>query len=259
MIEAYTGMVGSGKTYRMVDRVRRFIGKRAIYANDTTFTFAESFASWEELLSISDAIVLVDEMAIWAAARAWAKMPPEVASYFAQSRKRGVDLLYTAQSMGGVDAVVRRLTSIVHQCDRWGPAIRDRERDGLSGEYLCTSWTLVKPAVYQLYDTYAIVGDGDGHGGGFGEARLRKAAAVAVRVLRRRAVVPLPLPAGGWRLATVQDLCADTPVLVGGREWRDYERGWLMEIGRAGMVHTLVRWMGVVEVGCAAPRTVVTA
>lgn len=259
MIEAYTGMVGSGKTYRMVDRVRQYIGKRAIYANDQSFRFAEAFGSWEELLSISDAIVLVDEMAIWAAARSWAKMPPEVASYFAQSRKRGVDLLYTAQSMGGVDAVVRRLTSIVHQCDRWGPAIRDRERDGLSGEYLCTSWTFVRRQVYELYDTYAIVSDGDGNGGGVGEARFRKAAQIAVRALRAHPVVLCPLPEGGWRRATVFDLCADVPVLLNGKPWRDYDRGVLMDLGRLGQVATLVRWMGVVEVGCAAPRQVVTA
>jgi len=249
MVEGWVGMVGSGKTFLLVKRIQKHIGKRRIFANDEQFKFAEHFKTWGELACIEDAIVIVDEIQNWAGSREWAKLPPEVGQYLSQSRKHGVDLLWTSQSVGSVDAVVRRLTSVVHRCQRWGPFIKENQFDAQSGEPLTHAWHRLDPRVYQLYDTYALIANSKGEGAGLGAARLKRSAEVAVAAWKARAVVPLPLPSGGWRRAGVLDFCGDGVVLLHGRPWRDYDRGSLMEIGRLGMVPQLVRWIGVVEVG----------
>jgi hypothetical protein len=180
-------------------------------------------------------------------------MTDEVASRLAQSRKQGVDLLYTAQAFQGVDAIIRRLTAVVHKCERWGPLIRVRETDGTSGEYLCTHWTRLKPAVWELYDTYAIVGNSAGEGGGLGAARLRAAAVEAVKLLKRRDCLVVPRDGGPLRRARFADLVGEAELVVGGRPWRGYDRGLLMEIGRQGYAGQLLRWMAHVEHGCPVP------
>lgn len=206
MILGWTGRVGSGKTYSMVAYALKYRGRRAIYANTPEISFAEPFSTWEELLDLHSGLVLLDELPIWAAARDWGKLSPDVASFFAQSRKNGVHLLFTAQAFAGVDAVIRRLTAQLYRCERFGPLIREDCVDGVSGERMGRRWRFISRAVYQHYDTFAVVGDGEGSGARLGWVEIDRAAATA-GALVERGYVRVEVVGGGVRYerARVED------------------------------------------------------
>lgn len=56
-------------------------------------------------------VVLLDEVGILMPARFWQDFPIDLIFELSQSRKSGVDFLYTAQDVEQVDAILRRLTT----------------------------------------------------------------------------------------------------------------------------------------------------
>jgi hypothetical protein len=157
----------------MVAMASLFIGKRPIFSN-MSVPWAEPFTSWEQLVGLADGICMLDEAMIWFNSRNFGKFPPEVLSFLAQSRKNGVDMMFTAQSFMGVDTNFRRLTATRYQCDRYGPLIVEKSFDGQSDEYLGKRYRLLNKRIFDLYDTWEVVGNVDGSDAGVG--RMSQAA-----------------------------------------------------------------------------------
>lgn len=223
MIEGYCGNVGSGKTYSMTERCLRAIrAGRTVFAN-YHLKGAEYFKTWDDLMGAERCLVALDELGLWANSRAYRDMPKEILSWFSQSRKGGLDIVYTAQSIEGVDAHVRRITAIRYQCEKWGPFIRERAYDGISGNYMLTRWKWTNPAVWSAYDTYEIVGSPDGRvSARVGALRLREAEAIVHRALSEGYVyvVDQRSPAlRKWRRASMQDVRDEVEIVTfrGGR------------------------------------------
>lgn len=94
-------------------------------------------------------IVLVDEVGVIMPARFWQSFPVDLIFTLSQSRKMGIDFIYTAQDIEQVDSILRRLTQWVYKVravpaptlerretgrrpwffvrDQWRPATVDKE------------------------------------------------------------------------------------------------------------------------------------
>lgn len=180
MLEAYVGRVGSGKTYAMVERALRLRGKVPMYSN-MGLSWAEQFRSWEDLCGLSNGVVLLDEAGVWFSSRFYKSLPPEVLSMILQSRKRGLQVWATTQSLEGVDVVLRRNFAFVHRCERFGPLLRVTTVSP-EGERYYARWSVVSKRVYAEYDTFEVIGDREG---GEGNQRGRGALARVEWEVRR--------------------------------------------------------------------------
>ena len=126
MVEGYLGLPGAGKTF---SAVRETVHRRKrnphlrVYSNmsmdlpgDGEFIKLEG---WEELLDAHDGLVILDEINLWMPSRAWAKLPGPLLWKWAQVRKSGLDIIWTAQHQARVDKLVRELTWMVYQMFSW--------------------------------------------------------------------------------------------------------------------------------------------
>jgi len=143
MIAIFTGLPGSGKSYKMahtlieilyrnakayakaVDRWQKDGEKtappqpRIVYTNlklkpDVEAEFPEFFRYWTELRELTplrDADVFIDEVATYFDARLWETLSLEMRRWLAQHRKFGVEIYGTSQDFAQVDKAFRRLTS----------------------------------------------------------------------------------------------------------------------------------------------------
>lgn len=163
MIAAYTGNLGTGKTYCLVARaLGEHRHKRRIFTN-MTVRWGEHFDDWRQLLGMHNALVIIDEAGSWFNARAWKDTPREVFSWMTQSRKQGLSLWYTCQHLSMVDKTLRLLTNIEFRHERWfGNLIRERAYEPGSGEHCGTRWFRINPRVYKAYDTLEVMGAGTG-------------------------------------------------------------------------------------------------
>jgi len=126
VVEGYLGLPGAGKTYSMVHEVvhrRKRNPHLRVYSNmwldlpgDGDFI---QLQDWEELLDARDGLVLLDEINLWMPSRAWAKLPGPLLWKWAQVRKSGLDVIWTAQHQARVDKLVRELTWMVYQMFSW--------------------------------------------------------------------------------------------------------------------------------------------
>jgi hypothetical protein len=165
MIEGYLGRVGAGKTYCMVERVRKYIGKRQIFTN-MTLPWAEHIDSIEDMVGVSDGILMLDEAGVWFSSREYSQTKGDALRFFAQTRKQGLHMFYTVQHEAGVDAAIRRLTSIMYRHTRYGKWIVQTGHDADSMERFQVRLVPITKSVYDLYDTFEVIGDGKGGKGG---------------------------------------------------------------------------------------------
>lgn len=118
-IEGYVGRPGSGKTYTLVDRALKERAKgRDVFANfaiDGCWTFAP-----DQLLDLPPGVIIIDEAHLWFPSRMSLKLPPSWLALMSQTRKRGWDLLWSAQHETRVDRVVRDVSSWIWVCSAWG-------------------------------------------------------------------------------------------------------------------------------------------
>ena len=135
MITVIEGLQGSGKTslavwwafkraqkrfrrfesdlmkHKPVDQIRVFEG---VYSNMKSLKFRDGYLyAINDLLMIKNGIVLLDEAHIWFWARNWAKVNEQIAFFWGQVRKRGLDVFLTSQSFEHIDVSIRR---VVDRC-----------------------------------------------------------------------------------------------------------------------------------------------
>lgn len=169
MIEAFTGLMGSGKTYLMTLKALKL--KRQgfdVYAN-YFLAFADGFIEESnDLERFSNfkvrqrILICLDEAQMWFFSRNWKTNDIEKLKIFAQGRKLGLRFFYSAQHIAGVDAYLRRITMIEHNLRRFGPFVIDSMRDGASGEFLQKQIFILNPSIFRLYDTTEVISaDGD--------------------------------------------------------------------------------------------------
>lgn len=141
MIVAYTGKLGSGKTYTMTKDIVKALNKGTkVYSNYKIFWFGktekrtyfkrflkfvkikkqwhdfpkENLQYWsetEELLHLDNGIVAIDEGSVYLNSRNWALLDPEFQRKILQSRKDGLHIYFTAQRIGQIDITLRNLVN----------------------------------------------------------------------------------------------------------------------------------------------------
>lgn len=181
MIIAFVGLLGSGKTLSMIRHALDLgLKGRTIYTNfkldfpkkikivQLTNTFFANYL--ESKFNIDNAVVLIDEIAIYFDSRNFnSTRNKSFIPFIHQSRKRTVDLYYTAQDQdpvffrisGLVDVRIRKLTDYIVFCEK----IKVTEEDILIKQTLCDNhgFPLLKPALfeaekyYKYYDTNQII------------------------------------------------------------------------------------------------------
>jgi len=144
MIIIYSGLPGSGKSYRLARQAVRILyrnkkmfektGKRRQLWSNLKFSeaveeefgvtraprdlfdlgatgFITYWTDLEQLTPVRDCDVLMDEVGTYFDSRLWADLPQEVRRWAAQHRKFGIDIFGTAQDFAQIDKSFRRLTS----------------------------------------------------------------------------------------------------------------------------------------------------
>jgi len=130
MIVIFTGLPGSGKSYKLgrtvVDvlyrnkklhekgGVQRIVWTNLQLSEKVEREFAGYFKYWTELKQLTplrDVDVVIDEVGSYFDSRLWETLSLEMRRWLNQHRKFGVDIYGTAQDFAQIDKAFRRLTS----------------------------------------------------------------------------------------------------------------------------------------------------
>lgn len=130
MIVIFTGLPGSGKSYKLGRTVvdilyknrryfqrtgqRRMLWTNLALGNRIATEFAGFFEYWTDLRQLTplrDCDVVIDEVATYFDARLWETLSLEMRRWLSQHRKFGIDIYGTSQDFAQVDKAFRRLTS----------------------------------------------------------------------------------------------------------------------------------------------------
>lgn len=163
MVIGYTGLPGSGKTYRAVQyAVEAMQAGREVYAN-FNITGSNKFKNLEEIFHVRKGVIIIDEINLVCPSRFWASFPPELAYFWSQTRKMGLDIIWTAQHHDRVDKIVREISNWiwVHYHQIW--KIHTRycflpEHVGKENKkpYYFETF-LIKKKIYKNYDTFQMI------------------------------------------------------------------------------------------------------
>lgn len=141
MIVAYTGKLGSGKTYTMTKDIVKELNKGTkVYSNYKINWYgyeekrrwyktlliwlrirkpyryypASNLSYWSEtyeILNLHEGIVAIDEGSVYLNSRNWDSLDPEFQRKILQSRKDGLHIYFTAQRIGQIDITLRNLVN----------------------------------------------------------------------------------------------------------------------------------------------------
>lgn len=118
-VEGYTGVWGSGKTLMLAWEARRAQAEGRRVAATFHVDGAEFFdpaLGIEPLMEFRDGLLLIDEINVVFPSRLWQTAPGTMLYFWAQGRKRGVEVRWTSQHERRVDTVIREVTHYVHHC-----------------------------------------------------------------------------------------------------------------------------------------------
>jgi len=147
MMIGYIGKPGSCKTYSMSLACSVAMARgQDVWAN-YALRGARYFRSLDELVNVERGIVAIDELNTLMPASKWQQTKVEHLNLFTQSRKMGLDMLYTSQSFYRVVSNVRDLTNQVWLFD-W--VIRPKFRNGADPNFI--QKRLLKWHTAKLYD-----------------------------------------------------------------------------------------------------------
>jgi len=163
VIEGYIGLIGAGKTMLAVEHcISTAVRRRALLFSNIAVTTdrlapedvvqlatGDDGLDVDELRGILDraraegrgAVLLLDEVGILMPARFWQSFPVDLMFQFSQSRKLGLDVVYTAQDIEQVDSFLRRLTQWVFKVRAFPtPSVERRERGRRPRLFIVTKW-----------------------------------------------------------------------------------------------------------------------
>ena len=177
VVRGFVGLPGSGKTYMLCKRAYEdwVYGKKQvdIYAN---FNFGvpgtKRVETWKDLMDVSriaaagkrKSLILIDEINLWAPSRFWSKMPIGLLYFWAQTRKRKLDVWWTSQSERRVDTVIKEVTNYIYTTrnlpfffivKKYLPEDIRSERKKLPA--LGISFERKQSKIYRLFDTFEMI------------------------------------------------------------------------------------------------------
>lgn len=207
-----TGKMGGGKSYWGVEICQQAWADGAIVHSNLAFKdewlvenvapdafvrLTEDFSSWRSQLKAGregfENVLVIDEGAIMFNARDFSKAKDEkqdVFEFMVHARKLGLDVYFISQAAKNIDAQLRRMaeaewqTMATKRIPYIGPLIV-----GIFGEfrrYVCTpdgrevlesSWSRLKPAIFEAYETEAT------HGNNLGVDRVVRRTKGTARVM----------------------------------------------------------------------------
>lgn len=194
------GRGGSGKTLRTVCRLwRLYKSGRTIVSNTplvdlryrwsvaaATFvpldaaTFGRSWASdyartLDDVYTIADAEVFLDELAAWCPAHKHKSIPDEFRRVIAQDRREGLNIHWTHRTTK-VFHEIRDNTKTIEQCVKWwGGLSQVVSYDPQDPAERLKRFFLMQPRHFHLYQTFARVGSATGDGFGLGALARKQA------------------------------------------------------------------------------------
>lgn len=162
MIEGYTGLPGSGKTYLATRMASKKIKKGCrVYAN-YPLKGAIQYSQIEELFSIHrdpgekySPLILIDEAGLIAPAGSWKAIPFDVMAHWRQHRHAGVNIVWMAQDLRDVAVPLRRVTQLVTNISKFGPIIKWRTYNPTTKGKYGSGFTFFDMSVAKQYDSYA--------------------------------------------------------------------------------------------------------
>jgi len=159
MIVGITGKMGSGKTLLMSIFGFSFTKEVPVYSNYET-TFSRVIKSLKELISITDGIILIDEIHLQLDARLWfTKEGVKFTHWVNQTRKKNLILFYTSQHFKQVDIRLRRATDLLIHSLNFGYYFKYLFIDPAS-EYLLKIIRVDKEKMkpfFQIYNTFEFI------------------------------------------------------------------------------------------------------
>jgi hypothetical protein len=161
MIIGVEGKLGSGKTLvaSWLASVEHERG-RTVWANYALHC-AVRLRSWSEVVQLHEGVVVLDEVHVEVDSRmSWSNI--ELASFFLQTRKEDLDLLYVSQAFHQVEKRLRDITDLLIRCEKivapdGSRASRLTLMDLIDVRVIKRVTLLHSPALYALYDTKARV------------------------------------------------------------------------------------------------------
>lgn len=163
MVEGFTGLPGSGKTYYLAKLGLEAIKQgRVVYAN-FKLTGAFYFQNLNDVFAVRKGVILVDEINLSCASRFWNKFPPELAYFWSQTRKMELDIYWSAQHIDRVDKIVREISNFVWAIKKFPFGIflaKQYLPEHITKEkkYCYTNkFFKLKEEIYSKYNTYELI------------------------------------------------------------------------------------------------------
>lgn len=236
-VYGFIGEKGSGKSYAVCRRmVRAHDDKQRTHCNLTsTWDWCSRVTCLADICAIRGGVCWWDEAPQWVGARDYRNTPPELLSSFAQGRKDGCHLLYTAQFWQQTDLHLREQTDVVYKCSRYGgyiilerfdPKVWDGGRavGKQAAKRIGMEFERIRPEMRRWYNTNEIVPfrqvtrDGKEFytGGRIGASDEKMLAEKRAKLIEQNALIEAPWRGDGWRWlrATDDDLKLADRVIV---------------------------------------------
>lgn len=115
MVEGFTGLPGSGKTYYAVKRaIEADLKGLEVWANfkiDLPSGELHRFINLKDVFHVRKGLIIIDEINLVCPSRFWNKFPPELAYFWSQTRKFELDIIWTAQHVDRVDKIIKEISN----------------------------------------------------------------------------------------------------------------------------------------------------
>ena len=162
MVEGFCGLPGSGKTYYVTKLALKAIKEgRPVYAN-YKIPGAKYFSRLEDIFAVRNGVIIVDEINLVCPSRWWNKFPPQLAYFWSQTRKFGLDIYWTSQHWDRVDKIIREISNYIwwvrptllwHRATCYIPEqISKEKRDKIDRVRF-----LIRKKIYSQYNTFESI------------------------------------------------------------------------------------------------------
>lgn len=163
----------------LVDLRLKFDHNKGCYVPYDDETFGESWAenyvyNVDDVLKACDCELLLDELGAWLPADEHKDIPRSFRRLITQDRRNGLNIWWTYRHTR-VWNEIRDNTVEYRYCYRYGPMIFQRcvDAEDAKGKPVY-AWFWVEPSVFDLYQTWAEVGDRNGKGYGVGSMASKR-------------------------------------------------------------------------------------